>query len=209
MGLCAYSIFLVRELGRGPLLADLERVGLVSSGVMLDVPFAAQESRNELRSSCPLSVVELALGDSQFAALLSERPDSFIEWLWLAVSEVGVAYAFIPGGGDFPYYEQGRRTDAVTVEQLGELVETGAVRVVHPLMLFAARTGVCDWASKTKSMLVEMRAALGCLLILGERDPESASLDLFEPATLYERVRDEVLHLQARTTEGPSVKACP
>jgi hypothetical protein len=204
MGLCAYSIFLVRELGRGPLLADLERLGLVSGEKMLGVPLDAQESRNELRASCPLSVVELALADSQFAALLSERPDAFIEWLWLAVSEASVAYAFIPGGGDFPYYEQGRRTDAVTVEQLGELVETGAVRVLHPLMLFAARTGVCDWASETKSMLVETRAALGCLLILGERDPESGSLDLFEPATLYERVRDELQHLQARTPAGPT-----
>ncbi len=199
MALYEYSIFLVREQGRGPLLADLERAGLVGGGVMLDVPCEADEWRNELHATCPLSVVELTLLRSQFDALLSERSGAFIEWLWCTVSAVGIAYAYIPGGGDIPYYEQGRRTDAVTVEQLGELVETGAVRVLHPLMLFAARTGACDWASATKSMLVETRAGLGCLLILGQRDPKNASLDIFEPATLYERVRDELQQLQGRT----------
>ncbi|MCE9573939.1 MAG: hypothetical protein K8W52_12390 [Deltaproteobacteria bacterium] len=204
MALYAYSLFLAREHAAASLLADLERFGLVDGGAMLGVPVEAHEWTNAQQPACPLSVVELALDDAGFERLLRERASALIEWLWRAIAEAGVAHAYIPGGGDFPYHEGGVRTDVAIGEHLGDVVATGTVRIVHPLMLFATRTTAGEWATGAKSMLVEVRPGLGCLLVFGQRDPATGALELFEPATLYERLRDELMGLQAARRSTPS-----
>lgn len=187
MALYTYSLFLLRESARGSFVDDLQRAGLIRT---------APDEIEFLGLRCTTSVgqrpegvtlIELAPDSDTFEKFLAERGHELVSWLWNAMEEVGLLYAFIPGGGDFKYYENGVSTDTFQWTQLRELVETGTVRVIHPFMMFAARMGQSRPCAKAKTLdwgLQEYRDGVGCLLAL--TTPTQNGFEILEPGTMYE-----------------------
>lgn len=189
MGLYTYSLYLLREAERGSLVDDLRAARLVADDTgelelpgILDMPSEGQVGG--------LSLVQFAPEDGRFDAFLRARGGDFVSWLWEAVAKTKVLYAFIPGGGDYKYYEDGVATDQFAWTQLGELVGTGQVRVVHPLMMFAQRLGHGRPHARAKTLdwgLGECRDGIGC--VIGLVRPTQGGFEILEPGDLYSALR--------------------
>ncbi len=139
-----------------------------------------------------LTVVEFAPEDSHFDTFLNTRGHELVSWLWDVFEKADVLYAFIPGGGDYKYYEDGVATDTFAWTQLPELVETGRVRVVHPLMMFSERLGQglpCERARQLDWGLKESRVGLGCLI--GVVRDLGRGFELLEPGDMYPMLRHQ------------------
>jgi hypothetical protein len=186
MALYNYSLYLMRESSRGPFVDDLEHAGLIrrSHDEIELLGFGCTPSVADRAEG--VTVVELAPDSDTFERFLVERGTEFVRWLWSAVEHAGLLYGFIPGGGDFKYHENGVSIDAFQWTQLRELLETGTVRVVHPLMMFSARLGQSRPYEKAKTLdwgLKECRNGIGCLLGLTSRTERG--FEILEPGTLY------------------------
>lgn len=204
MGLYTHSLYLLREAARGSLVDDLRAAGLV----------AADDGASELPGILgtpsegtvdALTLVEFAPEDGRFDEFLRVRGDELVSWLWTAFEKADVLYAFVPGGGDFKYYEDGVPTDQLTWTQLGELVDTGRVRVVHPLMMFATRLGhgrPCLRARELEWGLKEFREGIGC--VIGVVRPTPGGFELLEPGDMYPSLRRqwEVSFAAAASSRG-------
>ena len=191
MSLYTYELHLLRESARGSFIDDLQGAGLIRI-VADDIEFLGLRCTTSITQlPAGVTAIELAPNISEFERFLAERGDELVRWMWSVMEQVGLLYAFIPGGGDFKYYENGVPTDEVAWTQLPELLETGAVRVVHPLMMFAARVGharPCDRVKTLNWDLCECRDGIGCLIGLtsprGER-----GFDILEPGTTYPQLK--------------------
>jgi hypothetical protein len=190
MALYTYSLFLMRETTRGAFVDDLERAGLVRT-VADEIELLGLRCTPSIGQRPEgVTVVELAPDSDTFEKFLRERGNELVSWLWSAMDEVGLLYAFIPSGGDFKYYEDGVSIDAVQWTQLRELLETGTVRVVHPFMMFAARLGrPCAKAKTLKWGLNEYRDGVGCVVALAS--PTEKGFEILEPGTIYPQLRKE------------------
>jgi hypothetical protein len=190
MALYTYSLFLLRESVRGSFVDDLQRAGLIRTAS------SRPEEIELLGLGCTASIgqrpegvtlIELAPDSDTFEKFLAERGHELVRWLWNAMDEAALLYAFIPGGGDFKYYENGVSTDTFVWAQLPELLQTGTVRVVHPLMMFSERLGNGRPCAKAKTLdwgLQESRDGVGCLLAL--TSPTDKGFEILEPGTMYE-----------------------
>jgi hypothetical protein len=190
MALYTYSLFLLREADRGPFVDDLQRAGLVRT-VADEIELLGLHCTPSIQQRPEgVTVLELAPDSDTFERLLRERGDDLVSWLWTAIEEAGLLYAFIPGGGDFKYDEDGISIDTFQWTQLGELLETGTVRVVHPFMMFAARLArPCDRARTLDWGLNECRDGIGCLIGLASRT--ESGFEILEPGTTYPQLRKE------------------
>jgi hypothetical protein len=192
MGLYTYSLYLLRESSRGPFVDDLQRAGLIRT-VSDEIEFLGLRCTPSITQDADgIAIIELAPNDSEFSRFLAEHGNEFVGWLWTAMEQAGLLYAFIPGGGDFKYYENGVSTDKFAWTQLPELLETGAVRVVHPFMMFAARLGhsrPCENAKTLNWGLSEYREGIGCLI--GLTAEKERGFEILEPGTTYPQLRKE------------------
>jgi hypothetical protein len=190
MSLYTYSLFLLREPARGSFVDDLQRAGLIRTAPD-EIEFLGLRCTPSAGQGVDgIPVIELAPNDNEFERFLAERGHEFVSWLWSAMEQAGLLYAFIPGGGDFKYYEDGVSTDKFAWTQLRELVETGTVRVIHPFMMFAERMGHSRPCAKAKTLdwgLQEYRDGVGCLLAL--TTPTEKGFEILEPGTMYEHLK--------------------
>jgi hypothetical protein len=192
VALYTHTLYLLRESTRGSFVDDLQSEDLIRT-VSGEIELLELRCTPSITQGADgITVIELAPNDSEFEKLLAERGDELVRWLWRAVEQAGLLYAFIPGGGDFKYYEDGVPTDQFAWTQLPELLETGAVRVVHPFMMFAARLGQsrpCDKAKTLNWGLRECRDGIGCLI--GLTSPTERGFVILEPGTMYPLLRKQ------------------
>jgi hypothetical protein len=192
MALYTYSLFLLRESTRGLFVDDLRQANLVRT-VGEEIEFLGLRCTPTItQGSDGVTAVELAPGDDAFERLLAGRGNEFVRWLWGAMEQAGLLYGFIPGGGDFKYYEDGVAIEQFQWSQLPELLETGTVRVVHPLMMFAARLGGSRPCAKANTLnwgLKEYREGIGCLI--GLTSATETGFEILEPGTIYPRLREQ------------------
>src|SRR5690349_8230497 len=120
MALYTYSLYLLRESVRGPFAEDLQGAGLLRAvGDELELlglrctPAIAQRPEG-------VTVIELAPDSDTFERFLRDRGNELVGWLWRAMESAGLLYSYIPGGGDFPYYEDGVSTAQFQWTQLRE-----------------------------------------------------------------------------------------
>lgn len=190
MALYSYSLFLLRETARGALVDDLVRAGLATAdggeleflGMRCTPSVAARPEG--------ITVVELAPGDDAFERVLRERGHELVAWLWRASEACGVLYAFIPGGDDVTYEEQGVDIQRFQWTQLSELLDTGTVRIIHPFMWFAERLGHGRPCAKARTLnwgLNESRPGVGCLVSLAERS--ETGFEILEPGAMYPQLK--------------------
>src|SRR5690349_14936786 len=101
MALYTYSLFLLRESARGSFVDDLQRAGLIRTAP------SRPDEIELIGLGCTASigqrpegvtVIELAPDSDAFAKLLAERGHELVRWLWNAMDEGALLYAFIPGG---------------------------------------------------------------------------------------------------------------
>src|SRR6266496_3348872 len=149
MSLYDYSLYVVREAGRGDLFADAVANGVVrvdadlgdgvKDGTCISgrVGCAFGHWRNESEPVTPIDILEIGLDDRGLEALLRDSPDEFLTWLWQIATRLQPAYIFMPGGGDHPYFEAGESVRQIMFTQLPRLVGRGEIAVVHPVMFFA------------------------------------------------------------------------
>jgi hypothetical protein len=197
MALYEYELYLLREADRGDIAQDLLAAGLLelAEGTALRLPFGVHaewsESTNRVRTSMPLRILTLALETSEFEDILTREPASFINWLWAVCERASIAYAFMSPGSYAAYYQAGGITAEKVFSQVGELVEKGDIRFVHPLMFFAERAGggrACAVAREAPIYHVDYKASVGCLLMLIDGDPARGPLEILDPGTAYPRV---------------------
>ena len=190
MALYTYSLFLLRESARGSFIEDLQSAGLIQTAPAEIELLGLRCSPSTTHDVAGASVIELVPNDSEFERLLAERGNELVSWLWRAMEDAGLLYAFIPGGGDFKYYEDGVSTEKAAWTQLPELFETGKVRIVHPFMMFAARLGQSRPCEKVKTLnwgLSECREGIGCML--GLTADKEHGFEILEPGTTYPQLR--------------------
>jgi len=204
MALYSYHLHLVRELGHGDLFAEMLAGGLLdppSSApdeedriqLLRRAPAFFRQVQNRAYPSCPLQIVSFDLDVDPFEQLLMQESRLFLDWLWRVAEVCNLACAFMPGGGDFKYYVRGRTTDEVIFWQLGELVETGNVEIVHPVMYFAERLGVAHrQAVQARWPVNESKQGVGCLLLLASIE-EPGGMEILEPGVIYEELRARFL----------------
>lgn len=191
MGLYTHTLHLLRESAQGSLSHYLQRAGLVRSDCDSSDLANLLGEPSETRRTDGLTIVEFAPEDGRFDEFLRSRGHELADWLWDAVEKAAVLYAFIPGGGDFKYYEDGVCTDEFQWPQLRELCDTGKVRVLHPLMMFAARLGHGRPYERAKTLnwgLKEVREGVGCLV--GFVNPTESGFEILEPGTIYPVLRE-------------------
>ena len=188
MALYTYTIHLLREGSAASFVEDLTRAGLIRVqpndvvellGIQMDVSFNDREGGFGLIRLYPPD-------DPSFDKFLAEKGDELLAWFWRALSDAKLLYAFIPGGGDYPYYEDGIRTDQLVWRQLGELFQTGRVRIAHPLMMFAERLGngaPCRRVRAASPGTDRHREGLGCLVLIA--DERGRGFEILEPGTMY------------------------
>jgi hypothetical protein len=180
MALYTYTLYLLRESARGSFVDDLRAAGLIQT-IGDEIELLGLRCTSSITQAGALTVIELAPDGDTFERLLAERGADFVRWLWSSMERAGTLYAFIPGGGDVEYPGQ-----ALQWTQLPELIETGAIRVIHPLMMFATRLGrsrPCDKASALHWGLGEHRDGIGCLI--GLASSTARGFELLEPGTTY------------------------
>jgi len=190
MALYTYTVFLLRE--SPGFVDDLQRSGLIRT-VANEIELLGMRCTPSITHGADgIAVIELAPSDNEFERFLAERGNELVRWLWSAMEHAGLLYAFIPGGGDFKYYEDGVCIDTFQWTQLRDLVETGTVRVIHPFMMFAERLGHSRPCAKAKGLdwgLHEYRDGIGC--VLGLTSPTKNGFEILEPGTMYEILRQE------------------
>ena len=96
---------------------------------------------NSVHPDYPLRITTLAPDTTQFDQFLKDHAQSFISWLWQIVDETKIAYAFIAPESYAAYYVEGKITSELVFRQVGHLIATGTVEIVHPVMFFAEHLG--------------------------------------------------------------------
>lgn len=176
MALYTYDLYLLRESARGSFVDDLQRAGLVQL-VGDEIEILGLRCTTSIQQDLGgLTLVHLAPDGDTFERFLAERGHELVAWLWRAMEEVGLLYAFIPSGDDTRTFVDGVRTTELVWTQLPELLATGKVRVAHPFMVFAERVGqgrpcervkALDWGGVTRS-----RAGVGCMYAVTTNETE-------------------------------------
>jgi hypothetical protein len=196
MSLYEYDLFLIRELGKGELLNELIGSGLLQpiddeeASILGQINCFFYEAINQIVPSCPLRIVKLELDDVQLEQVLHSNSQAFISWLQETVRRLDVAYAFIAGGSSSAYYEEGGITSEKIFRQVGYLVETGTVEIVHPVMFFAERIGqgkACELAAGSPYTVYKM-PKVGCLLLFIDGNLEGSPIDILDPGSIYPRL---------------------
>ena len=198
MSLYEYDLYLIREFDKGELVSEIVNSGFLQpmdneEGTIIgQVNCFFSEGINREIPSCPLRIVKLELDDTQFETLLQSNGQAFISWMQDIVKENDIAYAFIGGGAAAAYYEEGRITSEMVFKQVGHLIETGTVEIVHPVMFFSERLGqgkTCNLAKGAPYTVYEI-PGVGCLLLLVSIDNFGNNLEILDPGSIYPRLRD-------------------
>jgi hypothetical protein len=176
MALHTYSLFLLRETARGSFVDDLQRAGLVQR-VSEDLELLGLRCGASIgQVAAGITSIELVPNVSEFDRFLTERGNELVRWLWRAMEETGLLHAFIPSGDDTKTYVDGVLTTERVWTQLPELVETGTVRVAHPLMVFAERLGHGRPCERVKALdwggVSQYRAGIGCVIAVTSDETE-------------------------------------
>jgi hypothetical protein len=186
MALYQYSLSLVSD--RASFVDDLRAAKLLES-IGGELGLLGLGCTPSITHVDGLTAIDLAPDSDGFERLLRDRGDEVVRWLWGAV-EAGLLYAFIPGGGDIHYEEAGVDIERYQWTHLRELTDDGEVKVVHPLMLFAARMGHGKPCAKAQGLdwgMRESRADVGCLLAFAETTEHG--FVLLEPGSLYPQLK--------------------
>lgn len=198
MSLYEYDLYLIRELEKGELLSEIINSGFLEDVnddealILKQVTCFFGEVINQEVSSCPLRIVKLELDSAQLEQLLKSNAQEFILWLQEIIKMLDPAYVFLGGGSSSSYYEVGGITSEIIFKQIGYLIETGVVEIVHPVMFFSKRIGkgeVCDLAKRSPYAACEI-PGLGCLLLLIDNSIEDNQIEILDPGSIYPELRN-------------------
>lgn len=198
MALYEYDLYLIRELDRGKLLSEIINSGLLhvidddEASILGQINCFFREVINQEVPSCPLRIVKLELDNAQIEQFLQSNGQAFISWLKQLVQEHDIAYAFIGGGSYAAYYEEGGITSEMVFKQVGHLIETGKVEIVHPVMFYSERLGngkTCTLAKGSPYSVHEI-PRVGCLLLLVNGNLHENQLEILDPGRIYHRLRN-------------------
>ena len=193
MALYEYDFYLFRERSRGSIVSELTASGLLrpvgdGAGYLFGkIGTEFRETLNDQASDGPLCTVSFFLESHDVNNMLRHEPDQFIEGIWDLAKRIDIAYAFIGLSSDAAYVQVGKFTSAQVFGQVNQLVETGTVAYVHPLMYFAERVGsgrVCQAAQRAPKYTVEHKDGVGCLLVLMNR-LAGGRVSIEDPGIIY------------------------
>jgi hypothetical protein len=202
------NFYVVRESARGDLFADAERSGVIVVIAGPPSPDGSRDatilggrvgcivdaSQNAADPSFTLETMVLYFDGPALETVLRETPSAFMDWLWSVAERLQPAVCFMMAGTDLTYFEAAQPVQSIMFRQLPELIKTGKVVAVHPIMYFAERVGegaLCRREARDPWSSVERRAGVGCLWLLVARDAVTGALDIMEPGNLYERLRSQ------------------
>lgn len=199
MSLYEYDLYLIREFDQGELLDEIIKAGLLQpiddeeALILEKISCFFREVINQAVLSCPIRIVKLELDNAQLEEFLQSNAQAFISWLQQLFKQHDIAYAFMGGGSYAAYYEAGGITSEMVFKQVGHLIETGTVEIVHPVMFFAERLGngkICEIAKKGAPYTVYEIPGVGCILLLLSGSIDSNQIEILDPGNLYPRLRD-------------------
>jgi hypothetical protein len=197
MSLYEYDFYLIREFDRGELLSELINSGFLQiideqeASILGQINCFFREVINQEVPSCPLRIVKLELDNNQFEIFLQSNGQAFISWLKQLVQEHNIAYAFIGGGSYAAYYEEGGITSQMVFKQVGHLIETGKIEIIHPVMFFSERLGQgkpCVLAKASPYTIYEI-PKIGCLLLLVNSSINENQIEILDPGKIYFKLR--------------------
>ncbi len=196
MSLYEYDLYLIRELEKGEILPEIINLGLLQTidddevAILGEINCFFSEVINQIIPSCPLRIVKLELDGVQFEQFIGNSGQVFISWLKEVVKKLDIAYSFIGGGASAAYYKEGGITSEKIFRQIGNLIETGKVEIVHPVMFFSKRIGIgkiCDLAKKSPYTVCEM-PRIGCLILLIDGNIQEGKIEILDPGIIYSRL---------------------
>ncbi|HLO88302.1 MAG TPA: hypothetical protein VK203_25315 [Nostocaceae cyanobacterium] len=193
MSLYEYDLYLIRELDKGTLVNQIIESGFLQpidedeAYILGQINCFFREVINREVPSCPLCILKLEIDNNQLEQVLNSKAQLFISWLEAVCKQHDIAYAFIGGGSYAAYYEEARLNSEIVFKQVGHLIESGKLEIIHPVMFFSARIGqgrICNIANNSPFQ-IRQSPGVGCLLFLIEGDISSDNIEILDPGNIY------------------------